>query len=90
MQLRRLRLMIRVMLIPCMVAALVGCASHDTLYGRIYDGLRARDALIHPRMSPNAPPSPAYAQYTKMRGQHLGQDADAGGCRRDNSTDARE
>ncbi|MDA3877895.1 MAG: hypothetical protein PF483_12495 [Halothiobacillus sp.] len=33
MQLRRLRLMIRVMLIPCMVAALVGCASHDTLYG---------------------------------------------------------
>lgn len=50
------------------LALLVGCANNERVYGNIYEGLKSREAIIHPATEQKSPEtSMSYQEYEAER-----------------------
>lgn len=63
-------MMRRVYAIACCaaLALIAGCADRDRLYGGVYEGLRTREAVVHPSIEQKPPEkSMSYPEYEAER-----------------------
>ncbi|MDG4554504.1 MAG: hypothetical protein P9E24_09700 [Candidatus Competibacter sp.] len=50
------------------LSLLAGCASNERIYGNIYEGLKTREAIVHPSAEQKSPEkSMSYQEYEAER-----------------------